>query len=132
VDIERLKTAQLAWLKVRNRCQDHACLAAAYERRIGELDRQVEKFSGVLVGGGGVDDMLLNIKAGNGRVVRAYCNGRCGDWFVADRDGVYSLAGKLVNKAVRVTVTRQRNKGRIAGPGEQDVLPFVTRIDFAG
>lgn len=131
-DLDRLKAGQLAWLKSRNQCPDNACLLNAYQRRIRELDRYVETFSGVLVGGGGTDDMRLNIRAGNGRTVWAYCNGHCADWFVADRNDVYSLARPFANKAVRVTLARQHNKGRIAGPGEDDVLLFVTALGFPG
>lgn len=127
-DINRLKAGQLAWLKSRNQCRDNSCLVNAYQRRIGELDRYVETFSGLLVGGGGIDDMMLNIRAGNGRIVQAYCNGHCADWFVTDRDEVYSLAREFANKPLRVTLARQHNKGRIAGPGEDDVLTFVTAL----
>lgn len=131
VDIDSLRAGQRAWLKSRNQCRDNACLVNAYQQRIDELDRYTETFSGRLVGGGGIDNLALNIKAANGRTVHAYCNRHCADdWFVTDRDEVSSLIRKFLNKPVTVTLMRQRSNGRIAGPGEDEVLTFVTALSF--
>ena len=131
-DVDSLKAGQLAWLKSRNQCQESTCLVSAYQRRIKELDHYTEKITGVLISGGGIDDMALSIRAANGRTVHAYCNRHCSDdWFVADRDEVYSLIRKFINRPVSVTVARQHNKSRIAGPGD-DVLSFITTLGFPG
>lgn len=131
-DVDSLKAGQLAWLKSRNQCRESACLASAYQRRIKELDHYTEKFTGVLISGGGTDNMFLNIRTVNGRTVRAYCNQLCGDWFVVDRNEVSSLTRKFINRPVSVTVARQRNKDRIAGPGNDEVLAFITALAFSG
>ena len=131
-DPGNLKTSQLAWLKTRNACPDFACLTTAYQRRIKFLDTYVEKFSGVLVNGGGIDNMSLSIKLENGRTLSGYCGKFCTDWFTVDKDEVSSLRRKYVGKLVRATVVRQRNRGRVAGPGEDEVLPFMTEFGFLG
>jgi uncharacterized protein len=132
-DVDSLKAGQLAWLKNRNQCRESACLVSAYQRRIKELDHYTEKFTGVLINGGGIDNMALSLRAANGRTVHAYCNRHCGDdWFMADRDEVSSLIRKFINRPVSVTVARQRNKDRIAGPGNDEVLAFITALDFPG
>jgi len=52
-DKKTLKTTQLAWLKMRNQCQDVDCLKKAYEKRIASLDANLahdQKGSNIVLG----------------------------------------------------------------------------------
>lgn len=129
-DPASLKSGQLAWLKTRNACQDLDCLLALYKKRIRFLDTFSEKFTGVLVNGGGVDNMSLGIRTAGGRTVSGYCGRQCDGWFNVDRNEVSSLRRQYLDRPVRVTLVRQRNNGRIAGPADEDIVPMIVELAF--
>ncbi|KQV53725.1 MULTISPECIES: hypothetical protein [unclassified Duganella] len=86
---------------------------------------------GKLVDGGGNDDMSVTILSEQGKKIRAYCVGQCGDWFVEAAGGEYqALNPKLKGKPVTATIATERNAGRIAGPGDDERFKFVKSIAF--
>lgn len=88
-------------------------------------------FEGVLVAGGGIDDNSVTVRRADGKRVQAWCTQACGDWF--ESVGEYDeqrLKPAYVGKRVAVAVRTERNNGRIAGPGEEELLPFVKAIRF--
>lgn len=92
-------------------------------------------YTGTLVGGGGVDDLSLAIKTNQGKTVQGYCKtvSVCDDWealFAGGDDGIYSLKPSYKGKTVRVTIMQRANRGRIAGPSDDEVLPFITQFKF--
>jgi len=91
-----------------------------------------ELVKGKLVDGGGGDDMSVTILSEQGRKINAYCNTKCGDWFVAASDGEYmTLNPKLKGKAVTATIATERNAGRVAGPGDDERFKFIKSITLA-
>ena len=86
-------------------------------------------FEGTLIGGGGTDDMRLIIQAAGGKKLEAYCDGHCGDWFRSVGDSeVAELKRTLKHRKVRGELAVEPNRGRIAGPGENDRLLFVKNV----
>lgn len=91
-----------------------------------------EAMAGVLVGGGGVDDMSLRFRMSDGKRVDAYCTtAACKQLvFAEDGDDVSTLERRFLNKRVKVTISKRRNKGQVAGPGDDEILSFVTQLRF--
>ena len=92
-------------------------------------------YTGKLIGGGGIDDLSLTIQTQQGKYVDGYCQtvSICDDWermFKSDDDGIYSLKPEYQHKKVRVTIVQRPNRGRIAGPSDDEVLPFITQFKF--
>lgn len=87
--------------------------------------------TGVLIGGGGVDDNAIVVLTDDGRRARAYCADRCGDdLFVSREDEGNSLNPAMQGKRVSVSFANEPNKSRIAGPDENEMLIFVKKIQF--
>lgn len=87
-------------------------------------------FEGYLVSGGGIDNMGLRIRRDDGKRIWAWC-GACGDWFRdTGEDEMQDLKAAYLGKRVRVTVKVQRNGGGLAGPGEDDMEPFIQSVQF--
>lgn len=85
---------------------------------------------GYLVGGGGIDNMDLLIRRDDGKRVSAWC-GNCGDWFRdTGENEIQELKPAYLGKRVRVVVKVRRNGGALAGPGEDDMEPFVQSVQF--
>jgi hypothetical protein len=91
-----------------------------------------ETYTGRLINGGGLEDMSLTIKTDDGKSVEGYCTATCGQLaFKEGKDGVSSLEKRFINKRVRVTIVKRKNTGiAVAGPAEDEVLPFVTQLTF--
>ncbi|MGW8394516.1 hypothetical protein [Pseudoduganella sp. HUAS MS19] len=91
-----------------------------------------QQVKGKLVDGGGGDDMSVTILSAQGKEIRAYCAGQCGDWFVEAGEGEYmTLNPKLKGKAVSATIATERNAGRVAGPGDDERFQFIKSIAFS-
>lgn len=87
--------------------------------------------TGVLMGGGGVDDNFIIVLTDDGRRAWAYCTDRCdSNLFVSQEDEGYSLNPSMVGKKVSVTFANEPNNARIVGPGENEMLIFVKKIQF--
>lgn len=87
--------------------------------------------SGTLVGGGGIDDMGLVVVDDKGQRVDAYCLSACGDWFTeADKDDVVHLKSSYQGRKVLLQYTSEPNHDRIAGPGSEDLINFITAVRF--
>ena len=90
----------------------------------------VKEVSGLLVAGGGIDDMFVIVRTSDGREIHAYCMERCGDWF-SDRDpNVMKLKSELIGRKVNLRYTSEASAGRIAGPSDDDVIEFVQDVRF--
>jgi hypothetical protein len=88
-------------------------------------------FIGTLTSGGGVDDMHVIVQSANGRRVMVYCDGHCGDWFDENtKDATFRLKKQLVGQRVFVDFETQRNQDRIAGPGNDEILNFASKIEL--
>lgn len=89
--------------------------------------------TGVLLGGGGVDDWRIVVLTDEGRRVQAYCDGHCGaDWFVTDKDDVARLKGSLQGRRAALTVAIEPNRSRVAGADDDDRLAFVKALKLSG
>lgn len=87
--------------------------------------------TGVLVSGGGIDDMSLTIKSRKGEEIYVFCTPRCGDWFgPRDKDDMVSLRMGLAGKRVRVTYAEEENRDRIAGPSGDERLNFLKTLEW--
>lgn len=89
-----------------------------------------ETFQGALIAGGGIDDHTVTVLLNDGRRFTAYCDGKCGAWFIAEDEGEATLLPTMVGKNVKVTVASELNKDRIAGAAEDDTLFFVKKIEL--
>lgn len=92
-----------------------------------------EKMFGFIFTGGGVDDMQLGIRTPDARKVYAYCSRTCErEWFypVKNNGDLHELKKTMLNKKVIIEIVTERNNGRIAGPGEEEMLPFIKSIKF--
>jgi hypothetical protein len=85
--------------------------------------------AGALVEGGGIDDMHVVVK-GVGKEISAFCDQLCGDLFYTGKHDVAYLKKNLRGKKVTLTYREENNKGRIAGPGEDERLIFVKKLEF--
>ncbi|MDR3446553.1 hypothetical protein [Dyella sp.] len=96
----------------------------------GASPTTVKEASGLLVDGGGIDDMFVIVRTLDGREIRAYCVARCGDWF-ADTDPDRTVLKKeLVGRKVNLRYTQEASAGRIAGPADDEMLDFVQEVRF--
>ncbi|MFM9926877.1 hypothetical protein VLK31_28090 [Variovorax sp. H27-G14] len=87
--------------------------------------------AGTLREGGGIDDLHIVVQSATGQRVTAYCDGHCGDWFDEDAASEGSrLKKKLVGKQVLLDYRREPNKDRIAGPGANEALDFVKKVEL--
>lgn len=85
---------------------------------------------GVLVGGGGIDDMRVEVRDAKGRIVTAYCLDRCGDIFgEPDANEVVNVKKRYRNRKVKLDYESEMNKDRIAGAGEER-LEFVKKLEL--
>lgn len=90
-----------------------------------------EALSGTLIAGGGIDDLSLTVQKANGQQIIVYCNNLCGDWFIEDP----STESRHLKKALRharieLEYKAARNRGRIAGPGDDEVLNFLKKVQL--
>ncbi len=87
--------------------------------------------TGVLVGGGGVDDMQVVVQTIDGRKVSAYCDNNCGDWFEeGDDTEVFTLKKEFKGKKVVLQYAVEPNRDRVVGPTHDEPLPFVKHLQF--
>lgn len=89
--------------------------------------------TGVLITGGGIDDNTVTVLTDDGRRAKAYCTDHCGDdWFVPRNEGEdgNDLSPSLIGKNVSITIANERNKSRIAGPAEDEMLLFIKNIQL--
>jgi hypothetical protein len=88
--------------------------------------------SGTLRGGGGIDDLHVVVQSATGQRITAYCDGHCGDWFDEDAEsGGSRLKKALIGRQVTLDHRREPNRNRIAGPGPDETLDFVRRIELS-
>ena len=91
--------------------------------------KKQETLEGTLIAGGGIDDLSITIFTEDGRRVRAYCDGKCGDWFdSAEGSDETKLSPQFNGRKVVLSVTLEANKSRIAGPGTNEKLIFVKQV----
>jgi len=87
--------------------------------------------SGPLVGGGGIDDMRLEVRTKGGQTVTAYCRTKCGPWFYPpDKHEVVLLKKALRGKKVLMEYVTEPNRERIAGPGFDEPVNFIRNLQF--
>ncbi len=87
--------------------------------------------TGVLVSGGGVDDMSLTVKMKNGHKVYVYCDNKCGNWFTTpDENDFISVKRNMIGKKVRVKYKLEANNNRIAGPSEEERFNFLKSLKW--
>jgi len=87
--------------------------------------------SGTLTAGGGIDDLSVTVRSASGQKIDVYCDQQCGDWFDEDKASEgYRLKKKLVGKQVLLDYRKEPNRDRIAGPGANDLLNFVKKIEL--
>ncbi|MCI8211000.1 hypothetical protein AUC61_15810 [Pseudomonas sp. S25] len=89
-----------------------------------------ETFQGALISGSGIEDHTVTVLLNDGRRFTAYCDGKCGSWFIAEDEGEATLLPNIVGRNVKVTVASEPNKDRIAGPAEDEKLVFVKKIEL--
>lgn len=86
---------------------------------------------GVVVSGGGIDDMGLVVETTDGKRIDAYCVDRCGDWFESTGQGdEQRLKRGIRGKSVRLEYAREPNRGRIAGLDADEPLNFIRSVRF--
>ena len=89
---------------------------------------QAAQLNGRIVGGGGVDDAVVDVQTADGRQWTLYCVDRCGDWFDDDAEsGGLRLKRGIRNQRITLEYQTQPNRDRIAGPGSDDPLHFIQR-----
>lgn len=87
--------------------------------------------TGTLVAGGGIDDHSIDIKTAKGQIVTAYCHSVCGPWFTEpDQNEAVYLKKALRGKKVVLEYVTESNRNRIAGPGDDEPLNFIKKIQF--
>jgi hypothetical protein len=85
--------------------------------------------SGSIVGGGGIDDMRIDVKAADGQTISAYCDGRCGPWFTPpDRNDVVKLKKDLLGKKVILEYVTEPSRGRVAGLTDDQSAEFLKKL----
>ncbi|GAB7533635.1 hypothetical protein PS3A_60510 [Pseudomonas sp. 3A(2025)] len=89
-----------------------------------------ETLQGALIAGNGIDDYSITVLVNDGRRFNAYCDGQCDAWFTAADEGEATLLPAMIGKNVKVTVARELNNDRIAGPATDDKLIFVKKIEL--
>lgn len=84
--------------------------------------------TGVLTGGGGIDDMSIVIRTDSGRRIDVYCVQMCGtDWFVETGDAM-KLKKALVGRRVSLRYATEINNDRVAGPGRNEAIDVVKSV----
>ncbi len=86
--------------------------------------------TGKLMHGGGIDDMQITVKVPGGKTISAYCDQHCGDWFITGEHDIARLKRKLMGKKIVLTYAEEKNRDRIAGPGEEGTLTFVKKVEL--
>lgn len=88
--------------------------------------------SGVLIGGGGLDNNGISLLTDDGRRVWGYCDiDSCSDdLFVPEGEDGKTLNPALIGKLVSISLANEPNKSRIAGPDENETLLFVKKVQF--
>jgi hypothetical protein len=86
--------------------------------------------TGKLVSGGGVDDMSITVQGKDGKKVQAYCDQKCGDWFMTGADTIETLRKEFRNRMVVLEYKAEKNNDRVAGWGEDAPPTFVKKITF--
>lgn len=87
--------------------------------------------SGSLAGGGGIDDMHLEIKTKSGQTITAYCQSKCGPWFSSpDENEVVELKKDLRGKKVVLDYVTEPNRDRVAGPAFEERINFIKSLRF--
>ncbi len=82
-----------------------------------------------ITGGGGMDDMQLQLQNLQGKKYNAYCNLKCGEWFYQDEDSEYStLKDQLINKKVLAEIKFEKNNDRVAGPSNDEKFYFIQSL----
>jgi len=85
--------------------------------------------AGVLIGGGGIDDMRVEVRDAKGRIITAYCLDRCGNIFgEPDANEVVKVQERYRDRKVKLDYDSEMNKDRIAGAGEER-LEFVKKLE---
>lgn len=85
--------------------------------------------TGKLVDGGGTDDMQIVVQTESGQKVRAYCTTKCGDWFDEERGTeAHRLKNSFKGKSIVLDYSVESNRSRIAGPDDNERLPFVRKV----
>ena len=84
-----------------------------------------------VIHGGGIDDISLTLTDSKGKEYHAYCDHKCGDWFdyVEETEGEM-LKKKYLDKKVQADIQYENNHDRIVGPGENEKLYFIKKIQF--
>ncbi len=75
--------------------------------------------------------MFIVVQTDDGKKITAYC-GNCGPWFVPGEAESQQLKKNLRGQNVVLSYSTTLNKGRIAGPGDDEELHFVKSMDFSG
>lgn len=89
-----------------------------------------ETITGILVSGSGYDNYSININPDDGSEINIYC-GACGEWFEATEDGEgEQLKEEFISKQVTVTIAKEANNGRLAGPSDEEEFLFLKELKF--
>jgi hypothetical protein len=89
-----------------------------------------ETLQGALISGGGLEDYSITVLLNDGRRFTAYCDAKCGDWFMAGDEGEATLTPAMIGRNVKVAVAIEANNDRIVGPDGDEELIFVKKIDL--
>ena len=89
-----------------------------------------ETITGILVGGSGYDNYSITIDPDDGSEISIYC-GACGEWFEPTEDGEgEQLKEEFISKQVTVTIAKEANNGRLAGPSDEEEFVFLKELKF--
>lgn len=88
-------------------------------------------FTGTMAEGGG-DARVINVKGSNGQMHYAYCGpGKvCDSIFYYDDHDDERIKKELLGKRVTVHFATEGNRGRVAGPGDDETVRIVKKIVF--
>jgi len=87
--------------------------------------------SGKLTSGGGIDNRSITVTLAGGDKIEVYCPAVCDEkMFVTDKDDVADLRKRYKGKQVVLSYRPEKNNGRLAGPGEDDIELFATKLVF--
>ena len=89
-----------------------------------------QTYTGKIIAGGGIDDMQLSFRTDQRKTHSAYCNTKCGDWFVEDDQGISNLKKEMIGRRIKITIRMERNDGRVAGPSDEEEFFFIQDIEF--
>lgn len=89
-----------------------------------------ETITGILVNGSGYDNYSITIDPDDGSEINIYC-GACGEWFEPTEDGEgEQLKEEFISKQVTVTIVKEANNGRLAGPSDEEEFLFLKELKF--